>query len=379
METEVVNQSNNSKPVWIIVTIVLVLAGGIFAYLYFSNPEVIPSNNLTINHTTITNNTGKMKPVIYATIVSHNEDSSPRFDYLDTREGYLEGRDALLKMSKLVFDNNASWDYGVEWKFLEAAKEYETGNVLSSTNNKNILRYFSDDLGFQIDPHSHEQKGYSYGDVAYLISQFGISPSNVASGFIAFPVSSADWEKFRNPVLGKKYTYSWNPTAMWGSATAAHQGDEQKKSGIWRPKNANEFFVDDPAGNLVNIGTCDDVGKLIDAVYISKTAPSDKMYNVVIFFADDYLQDPQKFSLYEQQIEKMNEYVKDGYVKWATFDEIVSIWQTEYNSEPNMFDCPSFQEPINTQPRQTSGSCGDGICQDIEGTKGVCSEDCTFW
>ncbi|MEK6959136.1 MAG: hypothetical protein AABW59_03775 [archaeon] len=320
------------------------------------------------------------KPVIYVTIVSHNEDSSPRYDYLNTEAGYLKVRDQLLKMAKIVKDNNAKWSYGPEWRFLEAALKYEKGDVLKNTNNKNILRYFSEDLGFEIAPHSHESGEYSYADVAYLIEQLGVKPANVVSGFIAFPAETAEWSRFNDPILGEKYDYTWDVGTIWGAGSAGHVGDEQKKSGVWKPKSESDFFTNDTTSNLINIGTCNDIDSLVDEIYLSKTAPADKMYTAVIFFADDWLLVPEKFLAYQAQIEQMNDYAKNGYVKWATFGEISDTWENEYNSDPNIFDCASgtsSSTPVKQQdiPSQ-QGKCGDGTCAPIERSKGVCPEDC---
>ena len=355
----------------VIIAIALVIVVGTYFYSNHSKDKG------TINNNSLQQNTGK--PAIYATIVSHSEDSSPRFNYLDTEEGYVEGRDAVLKMAKFVKDTGAAWNYEPEWRFLEAALKYEKGEVLSNTNNKNILRYLSEDMGFQIDPHSHELQGYNYADVAYLINQLGVTPSKVVGGFIAFPTESAIWEKFRSPLEANKYSYSWDADVLWGAGTSQHVGDEQKKSGLWKPKSESDFFTNDANANLIYLGGCADIDLLVDSIYISKTAPADKMYNVVIFIAEDDLQDTGKFSNYELQIEQINEYVQKGYVKWATFDEIVNIWQTEYNSEPNMFNCEAsnIQQTNPAQGnQQATGSCGDGLCQDIERTRAACPADC---
>lgn len=363
---------NKKGNVFVIVLIVLVFVLIGIGIYYFATRNSEPTEPIT-------------KPVIYATIVSHNEDLSPRFDYLDTEEGYLKARDVLLKMAEIVKANDASWSYDPEWRFLEAALKYEKGDVLKNTNNKNLLRYFHEDLGFEIAPHSHEANGYSYADVVYLITQLGVEPANVASGFIAFPTEDANWERFRTPRLGTKYNYSWTAEAIWGAASENHVGDERPKSGLWKPKSANEFFVNDPNANLITIGSCGYVAieTLVDALFISKTAPGDKLYNVGIFFADDFLLEPEKFSFYQQRIEKMNEYAKKGYIQWVTLDELVNIWENEYDSEPNMFDCGVLdssqisEQQTGNQQAPKNDKCGDGICDNIEkANPSICPADC---
>ena len=358
------------------IIIAIVLVGGVIAAIfYFNHNSNNPINNNPNNNSSDNGTVTPVKPAIYATIVSHSEDTSPRFDYLDTEAGYIAGRDALLEMANFVKDTGASWDYEPDWRFLEAAIKYEKGDVLSNTNNKNILRYLSEDLGFQIDAHSHENNGYNYADVAYLINQLGVTSSNIIGGTIVFPVEASQFERFRVHLTGDKYSYTWDPEVLWGAGTAQHVGDEQKKSGLWRPKSAADFFTHDANANLIYVGSCDNIDSLVDAIYVSKTAPTDKIYNVVIFIAEDALQDSGKFSNYEEQISKMNEYVKKGYVKWATLNEIVNVWQNEYNSAPNIFDCDS----ASSQPEpsvQPSSPCGDGVCQITERRLGKCPEDC---
>ena len=353
-----------NKKIILVIIGILVVAGIIAAVLILQKPEP--------------------KTVIYVTIVSHNEDDDERYGSYNIKEGYLEFRDALLKMVDLIMKYNASYDFQPEWKFLEAALKYEKGDVLKNTNNKNILRYFKEDLGIQIDPHSHEGYGYNYADVAYLIKQLGVEPSNVVGGFLAYPNIFGEgeivWEKFREPLKGQKYDYTWNTTVLWGGAVLNHQGDEHPTSGVYRPKNQEEFRVHDPSGNLIVIGTGGYLGnleKLIDDIYISKKAPSDKMYTLSIMFMerDVWLGGEKKLLQYETILKEVDSYVKQGSVKWATLSEIVEIWKTEYNSEPNIYECESIQQ----LPGEAGGAqekCGDGICDEVERQTGKCPEDC---
>ncbi|MBM4202045.1 MAG: hypothetical protein FJ189_12275, partial [Gammaproteobacteria bacterium] len=102
---------------------------------------------------------------VHVTMVSHNETDNARYGLLDTESGYLAMRAAILQIAGLMTQYGAAWSHQSDWRFLEAVRRWDQGAVLNSTNGKNILRYLREDLGFEIDAHSHESEDYNYADV----------------------------------------------------------------------------------------------------------------------------------------------------------------------------------------------------------------------
>lgn len=286
------------------------------------------------------NGTGENVTPVYLTICSHNETDS-RYDAYNTLSGYLGLRENILKIAQLVKNHNAKWDFQPDWRFLEAALVYETqSGVTDNTNGKNILRYISEDLGVQVDPHSHESDGYNYADVAYLISQLGVEPTGIVGGFLWYPQETAIWEKFRSPLTGAKYPgYTWQAEALWGGGTFQHAGPDDASFGVWRPKDKYNFTVDDPASNLPNIGNGG--GRILELIQLleSGKAPSGKLYTATYMVFE--LSADLDYNKWDRDLTTLDQYVATGQVVYATLSEVLALWRTQYNSEPFRYELPS--------------------------------------
>src|SRR6185369_17491864 len=85
------------------------------------------------------------------------------------------------------------------------------------------------------------------------------------------------WDRFREPVAGIRYPAAlWRGDILMGSGTPNHVNDPIV-SGVWRPKNRNEYFTDDPQGNIACIGAYKgDVATISELVtlYSSHVAPA---------------------------------------------------------------------------------------------------------
>lgn len=198
------------------------------------------------------------RPPIYTVFFTHIEDSTPAgtLGTAAARSNYLVWRDRLIQMAQLARRYNMTWVLQPDWKFLEAARLYEDSATMASTGGVNVLRYVRDTLGAVIDAHSHESGGYNYTDVAYLLDLLGVGGSTVIGGHIWNPAlpQFAHWERFRVPVAGTHYpSASWRGDILMGSGSPNHTNDPIV-SGVWRPKDPNNYFVDAPSGNIAAIG-----------------------------------------------------------------------------------------------------------------------------
>lgn len=197
-------------------------------------------------------------PPIYVALFTHIEDNTPAgtLGTPTARTSYLNMRGRLLEMAALAQSYGTPWSLQPDWKILLAALQYEDAATMSSTGGVNVFLYMRNTLGVTIDPHSHEGGGYNYTDVAHLLDLLGVGGSTVIGGHVwdpAFPQFQA-WDRFRVPVSGLRYpTAFWRGDILMGSGTPNHVSDPIV-SGVWRPKDRNHYFEDDPAGNITCVG-----------------------------------------------------------------------------------------------------------------------------
>lgn len=197
-------------------------------------------------------------PPVYVVLFTHIEDNTPAgaLETAASRTAYLNLRARLLEMGALARRLGVRWSLQPDWKFLEAARLYEDIAATASTGSLNVLRYLRDVEGVAIDPHSHENGGYNYTDVAYLLEQLGVGGSTVIGGHIWDPSlpQFQEWDRFRVPVPGRMYPQAlWRGDILMGSGTPNHVNDPVV-SGVWRPRDRYDYWTDDPAGNIVCVG-----------------------------------------------------------------------------------------------------------------------------
>lgn len=95
-------------------------------------------------------------------------------------------------------------------------------------------------------------------------------PNGVVGGFIYAPAANQSWTRPREPLAGSTSPdYPWQAGFLWGAASPSHRSDSNA-SGIWRPKSADEFEVDDPNQDLVAVGNYPGVDYSIDPAPVQK-------------------------------------------------------------------------------------------------------------
>ena len=208
--------------------------------------------------TTTTTTTSALQLPVYVVLFTHIEDNTPAGDIGSAiaRTNYSRMRQGLIDMATLAQRYNVKWSVQPDWKFLLAAQAYEDAAMTASTGGKNVLRYLRDSMGVAIDPHSHENGGYNYTDVAYLLDQLGVGGTTVIGGHIWDPSlpQFQDWDRFRVAVAGSAYPSArWRGDILMGAGTPNHTNDPVV-SGVWRPKDRNNFFTDDAGGNIYSVG-----------------------------------------------------------------------------------------------------------------------------
>jgi hypothetical protein len=228
-----------------------------FAACGGSSSPTAPSTTDTTSTTTTPTTPATQTPV-YVVLFTHIEDNTPAgtIGSAAARTNYARLRQGLIDMATLARRYNVKWSLQPDWKFLLAAEAYEDAEMTASTSGKNILRYLRDSFGTVIDPHSHENGGYNYTDVAYLLDRLGVGGSTVIGGHIWDPAlpQFQQWDRFRTAQSGSTYPSAlWRGDILMGAGTPNHTNDPIV-SGVWRPRDRNNYFTDDAGGNIVSIG-----------------------------------------------------------------------------------------------------------------------------
>lgn len=295
-------------------------------------------------------------PKVYINLVSHNEDSYTQ--YLNNPTAYYQTRSKMINMAQLCADKGAKWHLGTDWILPVAVMEYDTGNVLNTSNNKNILRYLSEDRNVSVDAHSHEST-YNYTDVAHLLDSINVNISPVMSGFLwNHDQNGHYWTDYQNPVPGDSFPgVTWQPDILWGAGTPGHVNDPDY-IGVWRPKDTTTsgFFTHDPGNHLINYGqgckmayqynsnidsVLQPLKDMLNAIE-QEALDSNKIYCTSIFFRESELVKPNFLPTTAALIDTLNSYVDAGMVEWMKIDTVVEKWKNEFANTGSIDSCNSW-------------------------------------
>jgi len=307
--------------------------------------------------------------VVHVMLFMHNEDSALNdFSIPQTQLQYNGLRNGLVQFARMVQRNKIAFCWQSDWKFLEGVLRYETPELMAATNNKNLVRWLKEDIGISVDPHSHENFGYNYADVAHLMDSLGVKPTNVIGGHIYDPYSSKyqDWERFRQPLAGEKYPWStWKGDILMGSGTPNHTYDPEP-SGVWRPKGKYDYWVDDPNGNVLCVGQYSGDVKGVQALvdlYKSGTIAPENILTASIYVAQSF--SSGAIAAYEDSVVKPLLAMQErGEIRIVNFVELIDIWKTQYNSKPHLYNAPvSVSDTLKTFIPSSAGGEAGIYCQ----------------
>lgn len=283
---------------------------------------------------------------VHVVVFTHVEDNTPGgpLGSAQSRQSYSTVRGNLIAMAGLAESWNIQWTLQPDWKLLEAALLYEDSTRMATTNGKNFLRYLKEDRGVVIDPHSHENGGYNYTDVAHLLDSLGVGATTVIGGHVWDPSlpQFAEWDRFRVPVAGQRYPgASWRGDILTGSGTPGHLNDPLV-SGVWRPRDRDHYFEHDPAGNIAAIGqykhAVEFVAELI-GLYRSGAVPQTVMLtfscnvNPMTIGASGGLA-----AIADTVLAPIAAWRDSGLVLPTDFTTLIETWETEYGGVGYLYD-----------------------------------------
>ncbi len=308
----------------------VVMSGGACSQESSSSPTA-PTGPLETSGPTLT-------PPVYVTLFTHIEDNAPAgaLGTPASRSAYARMRAQLIQMGQMAPQSGVPWSLQPDWKILEAARLYEDAEMTASTGGLNVFRYLRDTLNVVIDPHSHENGGYNYTDVAYLLELLEVGGSTVIGGHIwdpSYPQFS-NWERFRVPVFGERYPSAvWRGNILMGSGTPGHVNDPVV-SGVWRPRSRFSYFEDDPTGNIAAIGQWRrDIAGIVELTerYSSGLVPATCMLTASFHVTPGSLSNLG--AVQSNVLSPLRSLRNRGQIELTDFTGLISTWRNRFGGE----------------------------------------------
>ncbi|MBX7244762.1 MAG: hypothetical protein K1X53_04645, partial [Candidatus Sumerlaeaceae bacterium] len=286
-------------------------------------------------------------PIVYFAVATHCEDKhhpgTP--DFVASKIGYVTFRNAILGFADQMTSRSIPWNWQSDYNFLLGCIKYEITTpdpaLLTVTGGKNVVRYLHENLGVEIDAHSHENDGYNFADVAYLITQCGVTPSKTVGGHI-YPTTDPlyqNWPKFIGGLPSQKYpgAYVYSPNLLMGGGTSNHVNDPVV-SGIWTPQSATNYFGHSNAGTIDAFGEWSgepaDVQALINLVE-SGQLPYGKMWTAgKVFNQSDMTSSVFVASTIVPLLDSLVALRTAGKLQFIRHDEARTIWKTLRDGAP---------------------------------------------
>jgi hypothetical protein len=354
------------RSLYVLPILISILLVGIGVWIWShrsSNETLVPQDAVEVSttQTDVSSESIPSTPVIYVSFASHSEDPAhPDYpSYVEDRQTFDAHRAALVDFANLLHTFGVAYNFQTDWNFILGVQAFDQGDT--STNGKNILRYLVEDLKFSVDPHSHEGFGYNIADVAYLLTQVGVTPSTVAGGFIADPPSASLLERYWKPVEGKRYDYVWAPTVLFGGGTSKHVNESLLwMSGMWRPKSNEEFLVHDPAAAIPVVGhyrsTWEGLERLVEKQAAGELDPM-KMYTVTVM-ANQADMNTELMKEWTENLERYRPLADQGLIQWVLLQDTLRIWQDEFDEQPSQLLFDGEEQEENCPPlRRLRGGC----------------------
>ncbi|RKY81818.1 hypothetical protein DRQ07_03035 [candidate division KSB1 bacterium] len=287
--------------------------------------------------------------VVYVNIFlgSGNPENSgfPDFSLDENRDEYIKFRRNLVLFCEMIHNHNVVINWMTNWNFLNGVLKWEDFDLMASTNGKNVVRYIAEDLGMSVGPHCHENMGYNYADNCCLIDSLGVTPSDVVGGHISDPDDShfQNWEKFRHAQQGEMFPhYFWKGNILTLHATYKHVNNPEP-SGVWKPKDKNNFYKHDPDANLYAIGQYkSNLPGIVELVnlYKSGAVSKDSMLTGSVNLSQSQL-DSQFISSFESNtLAKLLSMRDKGEIKIITFNQVIDIWKSSFDTSGFVYNAP---------------------------------------
>lgn len=287
-------------------------------------------------------------PVLHMAIATHSEDQP---DYSGNKILYTNNRNALIAFAQIMAARNLKWNWECDWNFLNAAYTNEVftpdASLLAVTGNTNIVAWLRYVMGVETDPHSHENGGYNYADVAYLFTRLGVQPSGVVGGHVYDPASFgyANWPKFLGAGLrGQRYTnYVWRPQLLMGGGTPNHIADPVA-TGIWLPAATNNYLGHSPTGSIAAWGMWgeDRFSELLDLA-ATNALPTNQMWTAGFTFGQGQMSTTPGYltNVIVPMLDTIAALRDAGLIRVVQFEEGMQLWTNQFAAVGTNYQAPT--------------------------------------
>lgn len=303
---------------------------------------------------------------IYITVAGHIEDTS----IYASCDAYPDYRRRLLAFAETIAPCSIAFNLQIDYEFFAGTSRCETPEMRQETGGLTVIDYLATEYGFEIDPHQEggwEEGQDNYADVHFMGGTLTTHMSDVVGGlvwddpaqFTRLAEGEAGW---LNPA------YIWHPEILTLAVSHDHHlGDfsrDDVASGVWRSKGAHaNFWVHDPDQAVITIGPGEhtDWGRtdehLSSVEFIEMLAtgmadgaiPSDRIYTVTLAVPQSIIFHAEEHQNLLDKLDAIAPYIESGQAKYATYSEVAEIWQTEYDSQPNIYFRTGITRPQDKQ------------------------------
>ncbi len=143
------------------------------------------------------------------------------------------------------------------------------------------------------------------------------------------------------PVKGLEYPEAvWRGDILIGSGTPNHVNDPIV-SGVWRPKDRDNYWTDDPAGNITCVGAYHDgvtgVQELV-GFYGDGTVAASKMLTASWNVKPSEITAPNGLADIEQNVLVPLQAMQEaGTIKVTDFTTMINNWKTQHGAEAFLY------------------------------------------
>lgn len=286
---------------------------------------------------------------IYFHVNSHNEESSPDPNYLDSSI-FANYREFARIIGDTIFAHGGKWNFQTDWKFTLGIIRFDRGT--SSTQSKNLFKWLYENRGFEIDPHHHEGSllsFFNYADVAKLIDSTGVPASKNVGGFNWLDTT---WHVYERGLNGSTFSsYKWYPNVIWGGGTPNHVND-LNTFGAWKPKNSisiPNFYMNDTSKRVTLIGNgCSNLiadttnvlnvyNNIVYAINYAQSHPG-KFYTTNLMFNIRDLNSGLIFKM-SQILTMLKQHFLSGKLVWKSLTQKYETYNSLYHGSQNTLLC----------------------------------------
>lgn len=312
------------------------------------------------------------QPKVYINLNSHNETSGEPLYDATLPLNYNTAYTAIKEIADSVINKKVKWNFQSDVRFLLGALKHDPKSA--ATGNTNLLKWMDDSPYIECDPHSHEGmvggSTYNYADVAHLHDSLGVTNRKNVGGFkIDGLQNGSDWQNFENGMACVKFTSApkWKPNVMWGGSFSAGVHNDMNFYGSYKPQSRTNYSTHVNTNRVACQGNgCSahftdttDENRIINQLKTLFTNVHNGTYDANQYYTQAVqfdCRDVSKTNFIKRLctiLDTVNNYVKKGWVEWATITEKDQYWRSAsgLDSAYYFLDCDNLPASISAMKK----------------------------